>query len=166
MYIRGINHVVLKVRDLEASDTFYRGVLGLNRIGERGRMWFYSAGSHNHDLALLQVPGNSLNIPYSGPGLFHLCFDVQDEGSLALLHQRCVKAGVPILGAADHVIMRSFYVADPEGNLIELGFDTPVESWQNLSNPFAVDKPYQVSIISDEAPDEAERSSTDSKPHL
>lgn len=31
MTLRGINHIVLKVRNLHASDHFYRGVLGMER---------------------------------------------------------------------------------------------------------------------------------------
>ena len=59
MLICGINHITLKVRDLLASDRFYREILGMNQVGQRPRMQFYSSGAQHHDLALLQVEPNA-----------------------------------------------------------------------------------------------------------
>ncbi len=140
MSIRGINHVVLRVRNLEASDAFYRGVLGLEKVGARGRMWFYSAGAHHHDLALMEMRGAA---SAEKGALFHFCLDVPDEAALAELYERCWKAGVQVMGTADHTIMKSFYVTDPEGNVVELGFDVPREQWGEL-DPFAADRPYTI----------------------
>ncbi len=145
MDLRGINHIVLRVGDLEASDRFYRGVLGLNRVGERGRMWFYSAGAHHHDLGLVEMRRSGRE-PASQSSLFHLCFDVPDEAALARLHRRCVEAGVPVLGSVDHNIARSFYVRDPDGNVVELTFDLPREQWANQNEPFAEDLPYEIPL--------------------
>ena len=39
----GIGHVVLRVRDLERSTSFYEGLLGFTKVGEvPGRMAFFS----------------------------------------------------------------------------------------------------------------------------
>jgi catechol 2,3-dioxygenase len=143
MLVRGINHVVLKVRDLEASDAFYSGLLGLRKVGHRGRMWFYSAGAHHHDLALVEVGSGARPPAPASTGLFHLCFDVPDEASLAVLYERCRQAGATILGSVDHNIQRSFYVRDPDGHTIELGVDVPLEQWK-LGDPFAEDSPYEI----------------------
>lgn len=142
MAIRGINHVVLRVRDLDSADAFYGGVLGLEKVGERGRMWFYSASAHHHDLALMEARGESPSAGDRG-ALFHFCLDVSDEKALAELYERCWKSGAQILGTADHTILRSFYVADPDGNVVELGFDVPREQWRE-GDPFAVDRPYHM----------------------
>jgi catechol 2,3-dioxygenase len=140
--LRGINHIVLKVRSLEASDRFYREMLGLTRVGERGRMWFYTAGAHHHDLALLEV-GSNVSPPMGhNSGLFHFCLDVANERDLATLYEHCRDAGAEILGGADHNIMRSFYVRDPDGNVVELGVDVPQEEWNHREDPFAFDRPY------------------------
>jgi catechol 2,3-dioxygenase len=140
--LRGINHIVLKVRSLEASDRFYREVLGLTRVGERGRMWFYTAGAHHHDLALLEVGPDALFPRDHAAGLFHFCLDVTTETELAVLYQRCREAGIEILGSADHNIMRSFYVRDPDGNVVELGVDVPEKEWSREDDPFAFDRAY------------------------
>jgi len=143
MKLRGINHIVLKVRNLEAADRFYRGALGMERVGERGRMWFYTAGAHHHDLALLEIGAQASAPDFRHTGLFHFCLDVPDEKALGELYRRCAKAGFEMLGGADHNIMRSFYVRDPDGNVVELGVDLPQAEWRNRKDPFAEDGPYQ-----------------------
>ncbi len=144
MAVSGINHIVLKVRDLEKSDAFYGGVLGLKKVGERGRMWFYTAGAHHHDFALLELGPRAANAPGGTVGLFHFCFDVADETALAELHNRCREAGVALLGTVDHNVMHSFYLKDPDGNMVEVGVDVPSEEWSNLADPWAEDSPYAL----------------------
>ena len=146
MNFRGINHVVLKVRDLAASDRFYRGVLGLERVGERPGMVFYTAGGHHHDLALVEFGAQASSPRHDQTGLFHFCLDVPDETALAELYRRCRQEGVPMLGSVDHTIMRSFYVRDPDGHVVELGFDVPKEEWSHLPNAFLVDQPYEPPV--------------------
>lgn len=146
MGLKGINHLVLKVRNLVAADQFYREVLGMQKVGERGRMYFYHAGGHHHDLALLEV-GTQEEPPARGvTGLLHFCLDVSDEASLAQLYRQCRAAGVQILGTADHTVSRGFYVADPDGHVVELGVDTPRAQWADVPAPFAHDKEYVLPV--------------------
>jgi catechol 2,3-dioxygenase len=147
MAIRRINHIVLKVRSLIESDKFYGDALGLKRVGERADMWFYSAGEHHHDLALIEVGDEASSPGHRQTGLFHFCFDVDSEASLASLHHRCSEAGIQILGEVDHNIMRSFYVRDPDGNIVELGVDLPREEWFDQSMPFARDRAYSIANV-------------------
>ncbi|HEY0006262.1 MAG TPA: VOC family protein [Pyrinomonadaceae bacterium] len=147
--LRGINHVVLKVRNLEDADRFYGKVLGLERVAQRDRMWFYRAGGRHHDLALLEVGAQAVSPGRHQTGLFHFCFDVSDETALAQLYRRCLEEGVAVLGTADHTVMRSFYVRDPDGNVVEFGVDVPREEWSSVAEPFARDKPYALSAIED-----------------
>jgi catechol 2,3-dioxygenase-like lactoylglutathione lyase family enzyme len=59
MKVQSLGHVVLKVTDLQRSEDFYSGVLGLPvcaRFDEQGmNMTFFTLGNH-HDLAILQSP--------------------------------------------------------------------------------------------------------------
>ncbi len=144
MALQGINHVVLKIKNLESSDYFYGEILGMQRVGERGRMWFYSAGNHHHDLALVEIGERATAPPKQQTGLFHLCFNVSDEQALTELHDRCKSFGVTILGAVDHTIMRSFYVLDPDRHVIELGVDVPQAEWAHLADPFSKDVAYSL----------------------
>jgi catechol 2,3-dioxygenase len=141
--LRGINHVVLKVRSLAASDQFYRGVLGMKRVGERGPMWFYTAGMHHHDFAIVELGAGAKSPGPEQIGLFHLCFDVQDGPGLRDLHDRMTRAGIRVSGGVDHGIMRSFYTHDPDGNVVEFGYDMAREEWEH-SDPFAEDRTFEI----------------------
>ena len=58
MALRKLGHVVLKVRDLERSERFYAGVLGLEVTGRLSdRMVFFTVPGNpdSHDLALFRV---------------------------------------------------------------------------------------------------------------
>jgi catechol 2,3-dioxygenase len=145
MNVSGINHVVLKVRNLAASDAFYREMLGLQLVGKRGRMWFYSGGEHAHDLGLLEIGAKGIIPSVEHTGLFHLCFDVPDENALRRLYRKLRAAGARVSDGVDHIVMHSFYVHDPDGHMIELGVDVPKEQWTNKENPFVDDYEYEIS---------------------
>ena len=142
--LKGINHIVLKVRDLKTADRFYREVLGMQRVGERPGMWFYHAGGHPHDLALVEVGPDAAGAQRHQTGLFHFCLTVESEQALAELYRRCRLAEVTNLGTADHIVMRSFYVSDPDGHVVEIGVDIPREEWEEIANPFAKDRAYTI----------------------
>src|SRR3972149_6442072 len=69
--VRELGHVSLFVRDLDASRRFYRDTLGLAETGtaKDGRIDFFSAGVHHHDLSceLARAPGPGPQ-PKGGPG--------------------------------------------------------------------------------------------------
>src|SRR5215475_14173476 len=79
MTVRELGHVSFFVRDLDATRRFYTGVLGLKETGtgKQGRIVFFSAGVHHHDvsceLARAEGPGPQ---PKGVPGLYHIAFVV------------------------------------------------------------------------------------------
>jgi len=136
MSINGINHVALRVRDLDQAEAFYAGLLGLKRVGERPGMRFYSSGRFAHELALVQVPGLEIT---ANSGLAHVCFNLDDEADLYALHDRSVALGFAPSELVDHRVTHAFYLQDPSGNLVELGVERPAEEWRSLAEPFARD---------------------------
>jgi catechol-2,3-dioxygenase len=123
--VRKLGHLVLKVRDLEASTRFYTEVLGLSisdRIGDR--MVFMRAGTDHHDLALAQLPPGSLDAqPEASPGLEHFSYLVDSyadmEAMVGLLRER----GVPIVrGPGKHGPGANCFLVfkDPDGNNVEV----------------------------------------------
>jgi len=120
MKIRELGHVSLYVRDLEATRRFYRDVLGLAETGtgKNGRIVFFSAGVHHHDvsceLARADGPGPQ---PKRVPGLYHIAFDVGTTLEDLVRARRDVEAhGLTPFGETQ----RSFSVRDPDGHQIEL----------------------------------------------
>ena len=53
--------------------------------------------------------------------------DSDDELRAALATLQA--AGVTVLGASDHTVTHSLYIADPDGNEIELYIDVPGVDW-------------------------------------
>jgi catechol 2,3-dioxygenase len=118
--VRELGHVSFFVRDLAASRRFYVDVLGFKETGtgKNGRIVFFSAGRHHHDVSceMMRAEGAGPQ-PHGVPGLYHVAFDV--GRSLAdLAHARAwVEAhGLAPFGETP----TSFCVRDPDGHMIEL----------------------------------------------
>ena len=72
--------------------------------------------------------------------MYHLGLKIgtsDDELREALVELRA--AAVPVMGMSDHTVTHSLYVADPDGNEIELYIDVQPEIWRD--DPTAVAAP-------------------------
>jgi catechol 2,3-dioxygenase len=131
-----IGHVHLKVADIERALEFYVGVLGFElqqRMGEEAA--FVSAGGYHHHIGLNTWQSRGGSPPPPGhTGLFHFAILYPDRPALADALRRLVAAGHPVSGASDHGVSEAIYLADPDGNGIELYRDRPESEW-----PRAVD---------------------------
>jgi catechol 2,3-dioxygenase len=121
--VRELGHVSLFVRDLGAARAFYGGVLGLAETGtaKDGRIVFFSAGRHHHDVSceLARAPGPGPQ-PKGVPGLYHLAFDVGDSLDHLAAARRAVEAhGLAPFGDTP----TSFSIRDPDGHEVELYVD-------------------------------------------
>jgi len=121
--IRELGHVSLFVRDLGATRRFYRDTLGLAETGtgKDGRIVFFSAGVHHHDLSceLARADGPGPQ-PKGVPGLYHIAFDVGASlEDLAVARRWCEARGLAAFGETPY----SFCVRDPDGHEIELYVD-------------------------------------------
>ena len=121
--VRELGHVSLFVRDLEASRRFYRDTLGLRETGtaKDGRIVFFSAGVHHHDLSceLARAAGPGPQ-PKGVPGLYHIAFDVGASPEELAAARRALEArGFTPFGETPH----SFCVRDPDGHEVELYVD-------------------------------------------
>ena len=129
-----LGHVVLYVRDLQASLTFYQKVVGLEITGKifGDRAAVLTGGSTHHELLLIEVgdaPG-----PLQGQriGLYHIGWCLGDSlDKLRAAKQRAESFGAPIDGMSDHTISFSIYLRDPDENEIELYVDNPAVDWRS-----------------------------------
>ena len=120
--ITGLDHLVLTVRDLDATVRFYVEALGmrLENFAE-GRQALHF-GSHKINLHLA---GHELEpkAAHPTPGSADLCF--LTERPLAEIGQRLASRGYRVIegpvartGAIGPI--RSIYARDPDGNLVEV----------------------------------------------
>ncbi len=143
MKINSLGHVVLKVTDLERSEKFYSGVLGMSvcgRFDEQGmKMTFFTLGNH-HDLAIMEVSGTDAAGGNQAVGLHHVAFCVGtllDELVEAKTHLEA--AGVTPV-PVDHEVTKSLYFDDPDGNTLELYVDAS-DAWREDPQRVAQAKP-------------------------
>lgn len=116
--LSGIDHVVLRVRDIERMRRFYCDVLGAEHVAYRPRLGM----SH------LRVGGALIDLVAADPGegrnMDHLCLRLADpfdqDAVVAHLKQRGAEVGEirTRYGAEGNGV--SIYLTDPEGNTVEL----------------------------------------------
>lgn len=121
-----ILEAALYAEDLDAAETFYGGVLGLERIARSGgRHVFFRCGAGVllvFDPRETEVTDSSSPLPVPphgarGPG--HLCFRAEPLG-LEAWRERLEQAGVAIEAVVDWPQGgRSIYLRDPAGNSLE-----------------------------------------------
>jgi catechol 2,3-dioxygenase len=114
--------VHLVVSDLERSVAWYERALGLRRNagGELGDGEVTSVVLHEDP----DARGGGRHA-----GLYHyaLLFPTREELARAAL--RVSAAHAPVQGVSDHGTHEAIYLADPDGNGIELAADRPREQW-------------------------------------
>jgi catechol 2,3-dioxygenase len=152
-----IGHVHLKVADIERSLHFYVGVLGFElqqRMGYEAA--FVSAGGYHHHIGLNTWQSFGGSPPPPGhTGLFHVAIRYPDRASLADALRRLVEAGHPVSGGSDHGVSEAIYLADPDGNGIELYRDRPEEEWPRAPDGTVAmfSNPLDLEALLAEAPD-------------
>jgi len=132
MKIKALGHVVLRVTDLGRAETFYTGVLGLPvcaRYDENGmKMSFFTLGNH-HDFAVMEVSGEGSSDSESAVGLHHVAFKIGDTlDELREAKAKLEAAGLTV-DPVDHVVTKSLYFADPDGNGVEVYVDAS-DAWR------------------------------------
>ena len=126
--LRGIDHVVLRVKDIDVMRRFYCDILGATHVAYRPEFGMSHLRVGAAMIDLVEVAGPLGKAGGAGPGregrnMDHLCLRVEpfDEQEI-LSYLR--KHGVPVgdvrkrFGAEGNGV--SIYVTDPEGNTVEL----------------------------------------------
>jgi catechol 2,3-dioxygenase len=126
----GIGHVHLQVGDLDRSLTFYRDLLGFQPMGHNGASAMLSAtGRAPYHILLTEQPGAPPKPPHT-TGLYHVAIRFPTRRALAQAFQRLAAHRWPFQGFADHLVSEALYLADPDGNGLELYVDRPREQWR------------------------------------
>ncbi len=128
VYSTKIGHAHLKVRDLQRSIDFYTRFLGLHVTEQVEDAYaFLTGGTFHHEIALQNVGANAPHPPAHGTGLYHVAFEVPDKRSFAAAYRALTDAGITV-ATVDHYISWAMYFDDPDGNGLEIYWDTRSES--------------------------------------
>ena len=118
--------VHLTIRDLDRAVDWYERILGLVPGRRDGGVAELGDGSASvvvlHEDPEAQPAGRHA-------GLYHYALLYPDRHALAHAAMRLSATRTPIQGASDHATHEAIYLADADGNGIELAADRPREQW-------------------------------------
>ncbi len=121
-----IGAVHLRVADLDRLAAFYQACLGLEvRARETATA---RLGTESAELLVLHEDRSARRVTGT-TGLYHFAILVPSRPDLARALKRLVDTSTRLQGAADHGVSEALYLADPEGNGIEIYRDRPRVEW-------------------------------------
>ncbi|NQI69932.1 VOC family protein [Streptococcus suis] len=121
-----LGHVALNVRNLELQSLFYQQVLGLQVLTENSKQIDLGVGK-NILIRLIQTEQKG-EVSHSY-GLYHLAIVLPSREDLGTIFRHFIDNKVPLQGASDHGYSEAIYLADTEGNGIEIYRDLPQDTW-------------------------------------
>jgi catechol 2,3-dioxygenase len=119
--------VHLRVSHVGGSLEFWQDQLGLEARTAGEATALHAAGA-SEPLIVLHAAGGPRRSA-GRAGLYHVALRVPARRDLARVLLRLGDAGVVFQGAADHGVSEALYLADPEGNGVELYVDRPGRAW-------------------------------------
>lgn len=123
-----IGAVGLVVRDLDNALDFYHGLLGMNLLDEQDDLAALGF-EKTRPLLILKGDPRAIDPPPRAAGLYHFALLTPDRVDLAYALRSLLEADYPMQGSADHFVSEAIYLADPEGNGIEIYADRPRDRW-------------------------------------
>ncbi len=123
-----IGMIGLNVANLVRSIQFYTEVLGFSVIQQAGQVVLLGPIDSQPLLALRERPGAQPK-PREATGLYHFAVLLPSRADLGRAVQRLNEFDHPIREFEDHLVSESVYLADPDGNGIELYRDRPRDQW-------------------------------------
>jgi catechol 2,3-dioxygenase-like lactoylglutathione lyase family enzyme len=143
--IKGLHHNAYRCRDSEKTRGFYEDFLGLRFVSafeiDEGRgMHSFFEMDDGSCLAFFEVPGKPFEFKRQDTLDLHIALDVESEVFDRMLNKAQAE-GVEVRGPVDHGFVRSIYMRDPNGYVIELTASTGVQ--QEIMDP-AISKPREA----------------------
>lgn len=120
-----VGSVSLRIRDLERSIEFYTA-LGFEMESVEGKQ--ATLGVSKRELIFLRESAESSQA-FGTTGLFHFAILVPSRLELAKSMRQLSTSKIPVQGFSDHLVSEAIYLADPDGNGIEIYRDRPRSEW-------------------------------------
>lgn len=124
----GLDHIVLRVQDIDRMLAFYRDVLGCSLEKVQAEIGLYQLRAGRQLIDLIPLEGKLGRMGGAGPGaegrnLEHFCLEItpyDDEAIRAHLASHGVSIGSTGIRNGAKGEGPSIYLTDPEGNNVEL----------------------------------------------
>jgi catechol 2,3-dioxygenase len=148
-----LRQVCLRVRDLERMLRFYVDLLGFCKLEQSasGSVALSVDGRAPALIVLTGAPDAPLR-PRRTTGLYHFAIRYPTRRDVAHAVRRLLEHRYPIDGASDHAVSEAIYLADPEGNGVELYADRPRAVWPMRGREVVMDtRPLDLESLLKEA---------------
>jgi catechol-2,3-dioxygenase len=128
-----INHLVLKVRDLDRSVAFYCTIFAyeeaMERFGDGVQAFLRAKGSDNHhDLSFQRVAADASSPGRGAVGLYHFALEVPTLEDLLAVRDRMIALNA-LTAEFDTGASLSVYGRDPDGHIFEVMWEIPRDAW-------------------------------------
>lgn len=123
-----VGSVTLTVHDPARVAGFYERVVGLHRLAGDGEEVRLGVGGRTL-MRLRRDRAARVGSPREA-GLFHTAFLLPDRAALGRWLAHAAGLRLRLQGAADHAVSEALYLADPEGNGVEIYADRPPGTWR------------------------------------
>jgi len=149
-----IQSIDLKVKDLEGSLHFYSHLLGMKKKDlPAHEVELYSDINKPYLLKLIVTPDAKYPAT-DNTGLYHIALRFPNRKELARVFMRLFENKYKFQGFSDHTVSEAIYLADPDGNGIELYVDKPKDEWTYNNVEIVMDTlPLNLSHITKELDD-------------
>ena len=134
-----IGHTHLRCADIDRVRAFYVDILGFEVVTEQrgvpgwgttGDVLFVAAGGYHHHLGFnTWKSAGGPPQPDGVAGLHHVAILYPTQAALADALLRLRAADWPLRTTIDHGTHIALYLADPDGNGLELAWDRPRDQW-------------------------------------
>ncbi|MED1419668.1 VOC family protein [Bacillus smithii] len=123
-----VGQVDLKVANLERSLAFYQNVIGF-QILEQSKKKAVLTADGKTPLVTIEQPENVIPKQPHRTGLYHFAILLPTRSDLAKVLLHFIQIRYPLQGGSDHLVSEALYLADPDGNGIEIYADRPSSTW-------------------------------------
>jgi len=123
-FVRQVN---LKVTNLERSLTFYQEVIGFKILDQTATKADLTADGKTV-LLTIEQPEHVKPKQKNTTGMYHFALLLPERSDLASIVRHFTELNLRI-GSADHLVSEALYLADPDGNEIEIYIDRNPSVW-------------------------------------
>ncbi|RFU66334.1 VOC family protein [Peribacillus saganii] len=124
-----VSHVSLIVTDIKRSLSYYKDIIGFQVLNETSQKAILTADGIT-PLLTIEQPENVSAKQQRTTGLYHFALLLPNRSDLGSVLYHFLQIGYPLQGASDHLVSEAIYLADPDGNGIEIYADRPSNTWK------------------------------------
>ena len=120
----------LRVIDLDRALGFYRDTLGFAVVDQQDDTVALASSPDAAPILRLTEHPDAIRKPQRSTGLYHVAILLPSRAALGKMLRRLLELNYPLQGASDHLVSEALYLADPDGNGLEIYRDRPRREWR------------------------------------